>query len=102
MQFSICGSPQIQGVKMGSPAAYRLRAVGSVDVREKLSGSRLPLLYLQARNDWLVSSCSLEEIARLRPDVRIESLPGPHCLLQVAPLPAARVIESFMEQHQRK
>jgi len=80
----------------------RLRAVGSVDVREKLSGSRLPLLYLQARNDWLVSSRSLEEIAHLRPDVRIERLPGPHCLLQVAPLPAAKVIESFMEQHQRK
>jgi pimeloyl-ACP methyl ester carboxylesterase len=73
-----------------------LLAVGSVDVSSSLAALKLPLLYLQAREDRLVPATALKTIARLRPDVQWKTLDSAHAVLQVCPGEAARAVRSFV------
>ena len=65
--------------------AFRVRLVSSVDAREALSSCPVPILYLQASQDRLVSARALVEILRVRPEVEHRSIESPHFVLQVAP-----------------
>ena len=49
------------------------------------SRSRLPLAYLQARQDQMVPARCLELVRALRPDVRARTLDGPHLLVMRCP-----------------
>jgi pimeloyl-[acyl-carrier protein] methyl ester esterase len=78
-----------------SVLAARARAVLVVDVGAELRSCPVPILYLAATEDRLVSRRSLARIRRLQPRVASVALPGPHLLLQVAPGLAVQVIQAF-------
>lgn len=66
------------------------------DGRDDLGRITVPLLYLGATHDRLLSSCCKEEFSYLRPDILFESVPAPHLLLQREPQKAATVIMAFV------
>jgi pimeloyl-ACP methyl ester carboxylesterase len=82
-----------------SPHALRARARAalSVDVSAKLAQIKLPILYLRASEDHVVSSACSAWIAALAPHTRIEVVQGPHFLLQVAPVDAVAAISRWQE-----
>jgi pimeloyl-[acyl-carrier protein] methyl ester esterase len=78
--------------------AARLREILKCDAREELRRTKIPLLYIQAERDRLVSPESFEEIRRLRPDAELVSIPGaPHLVLQREPQKCADVLSLFIE-----
>jgi hypothetical protein len=56
----------------------------------------LPLLYLEATYDRLLSLSCKDEFSQLRPDTVLRSDPAPHVLLQREPQKAATVIRAFI------
>lgn len=81
--------------------AARIRAIAAVDVTTELRDCPMPILYLQAANDWVVSSGSLKMIRSIRPDVRAVTITGPHMLLQAAPDESSKAIAAFCEEANR-
>lgn len=80
----------------------RLRAVLASDVRGAVAQIGVPILYLQAKQDRLVSASCLEVIQRSKPDVAVAVLDGPHLLLQKHPLRAAEVVVEFVSHALQK
>ena len=89
----------LTAIRSVSPEAVaaRVRSLLNVDVREDLRTLDLPLLYLQARRDQIVRRHNLEQIRRLRPDVRVTQFDTRHFLLQLEPRRAAEAIVSFVD-----
>ncbi|RLJ36669.1 alpha/beta fold hydrolase [Acidovorax sp. 106] len=87
-----------QAVSSVSPSvlAERIGAVAEVDVADLLSEVRVPVLYLQARNDRVVSQRAVKPFMVLGERLRVVSCAGPHCLLQASPGDAAAVISTFI------
>lgn len=87
-----------QAVRRVSPdvLARRVRAVLDTDAREELSRTEIPLLYIRAEDDVLVRRKCFEEIQRLRPDTILETIPGPHLLLQREPQRVAEIVGNFV------
>lgn len=82
--------------QVATPALQsRLHAVATVDVTEKLKALSVPLLYLRATHDRLVSPASGDYIAGIHPGIQIASIDAPHFLLQCAPAEAARIVTEF-------
>lgn len=81
-----------------SPAVLRgrLREIATVDVTQQLLTCEMPILYLCATQDALVSSASMDEMLMLCPSIRVANLEGPHCLLQMSPSLAANAILDFI------
>ena len=77
--------------------AARLRAVLGCDVRAELSRVAVPILYIQAKQDRLVSASCLEELRRIKPQMAVTVLEGPHLLLQREPRRAAEVVAAFAQ-----
>jgi pimeloyl-ACP methyl ester carboxylesterase len=75
--------------------AARFREVLKVDVTGKLGQVEVPLLYLAARRDALVTDSAVRLIQRYARNVRVVTLDTPHLLLQAAPAEAAREISEF-------
>jgi pimeloyl-[acyl-carrier protein] methyl ester esterase len=75
--------------------ADRLRSTLMVDAREALRECPVPILYLQAKKDWVVGRRSARIIHRLRPDVTFVEIAASHFLLQQNPKAAWAVIEKF-------
>ena len=73
----------------------RLRAVLKCEVRDDLNQIAVPILYLQAKGDRLVSASCLEDVRRIKPQVKIASLEGPHLLLQRQPQITAEAVVEF-------
>jgi pimeloyl-[acyl-carrier protein] methyl ester esterase len=69
-----------------------------VDVREKLSEIKVPILYLRASYDGVIPPRESEEIRRLVPEVRIVELDAPHFLLQAVASQAAGVVGGFARE----
>ena len=76
--------------------AARLRAVLRCDVRAELGRVAVPILYIQAQQDRLVSPSCLEELRRIKPQMAVTVLEGPHLLLQREPSKAAEVVTRFV------
>jgi pimeloyl-ACP methyl ester carboxylesterase len=76
----------------------RLRAVLSVDVIAKLKAVKVPLLYLQAKGDRVVSQSAWHHIKRSLPEARLAELDGPHFLLQAKPVESAARITAFARE----
>ena len=53
---------------------------------------------MQARHDQIVRGHNLDEIRRLRPDVRVRQLDTMHFLLQLEPRRTAEAIVSFLAE----
>jgi pimeloyl-[acyl-carrier protein] methyl ester esterase len=79
-----------------SVLSARLRAVLSCDARAQLGEVDVPILYLQATDDRLVSKSCVEEICRSQPRTKAVKLRGPHLILQRQPKAAAEAIEDFI------
>lgn len=77
--------------------AARLRAVLGCDVRAELGQVAVPILYIQAKQDRLVRASCLEELRRIKPQMAVTVLEGPHLLLQREPRRAAEVVAAFAQ-----
>lgn len=72
-----------------------------VDVSAELSTLEMPVLYLQANGDQLVSRKSLHCIQQAYPDVQVVVIDGPHLLLQAASKEAVTAILGFADGLER-
>ena len=77
---------------------YRLREIADVDVSDILKKCKLPILYLKANNDRIVSEASMKFVYELGREVTVESFDAPHMLLQTQPMQAANSIKSFLDK----
>ncbi|ALV08620.1 alpha/beta fold hydrolase [Roseateles depolymerans] len=75
----------------------RLREVASVDVLATVNRIEVPLLYLHARQDRLVSIQSFQEIRRARPSTQLAEFDAPHLLLQTAPEATSFAVREFLD-----
>lgn len=76
----------------------RLRIIIDVDVTTALGRCRVPLLYMQPTNDWLVPPSSLEVVRKHYPAVEVAVIEGPHCLLLTSPEPAVAAVDAFLNR----
>ena len=83
-----------------SPAVIRarLREVIDVDVSARLATIGVPLLYLRASHDRLISRASSEIVSRLKPETRVIQFEAPHFLLQTVPAEAAKIVSAFVRE----
>lgn len=75
----------------------RVREALHCDARDDLRRTTVPLLYLDATYDRLLSSSCKKEFSHLRPDIQFGSIPAPHFLLQREPQKAATVVMAFIK-----
>jgi pimeloyl-ACP methyl ester carboxylesterase len=75
---------------------HRLAAALQVNVSAKLEELKVPVLYLQASQDWLVPSSAAEAIVSALPSTKVTRVNGPHLLLQANPAESAAAIRSFI------
>ncbi|MBI4238526.1 MAG: alpha/beta hydrolase [Deltaproteobacteria bacterium] len=87
-----------QALEAVSPAVLRarLQAVRSVDVALQLKAIKVPVLLLRALHDRVVPRAASRLISLWCPHAKCVALDGPHLLLQVAPVVAARVVLEFV------
>lgn len=95
--FGPLGAQLRAAVRSVSPCAMAARAlsVANVDVTEALRTCPVPILYLQAAQDWVIRPGCGNLIQAIRPDVPKIVLPGPHLVLQVSPQAAAETLDIF-------
>jgi pimeloyl-ACP methyl ester carboxylesterase len=79
--------------------ANRLREVLTVDVRQELESTRVPILYLAPSRDRLLRTQPHRSIKELAQQLRFVRLKGPHLLLQRHPQQAAASIRAFLDEH---
>ena len=73
----------------------RVAAILSVDHSQLLRRISVPMMYLRARQDRLIPRSAFNKIDRLRPDIQLQQLDGPHFLLQTLSHPAAEKVAEF-------
>jgi pimeloyl-ACP methyl ester carboxylesterase len=78
----------------------RLRAALSCDAREALSRVTVPTLYIQAAKDRIVPKPRLDEIRRIKPEIRAAGIDGPHLILQREPKQSADIVTKFIQEFQ--
>jgi pimeloyl-ACP methyl ester carboxylesterase len=76
--------------------AAQLRLVASVDVSAMLAAVWVPCLYLRASQDRRVPASASVHIPGVMPQVSVVQISAPHCLLQAAPVEAARIVSAFV------
>ena len=76
--------------------ASRIRSVVKENVSQDLLNCSVPIFYLCAKADKIVSRKNLDEIKALRPDVEVALIDAPHLLLQRAPHAAVVTIKNFL------
>jgi pimeloyl-[acyl-carrier protein] methyl ester esterase len=81
-----------------APSVLRARAQAaiSVNVSALVSHIKVPLLYLRASEDRIVSKASCQAVVSLSPSTQVVEFPAPHFLLQVLPTQAASSVVGFM------
>ena len=101
-------TPEIQalisrGLASVSPAviAARVREVITIDVSKELLACQVPILYIQATQDYVVPASNLIQIQELRPDIKVIRVEAPHMILQTQAAKSAAIIEQFANE-QRK
>jgi pimeloyl-ACP methyl ester carboxylesterase len=76
----------------------RLKAILAVDLSEQLARINVPVLYLQATHDRVVSPWGAEIIGRYLPKTQIVRIVGPHFLLQARPAEAVAAVCGFARE----
>jgi pimeloyl-[acyl-carrier protein] methyl ester esterase len=87
---------EVRGLVSAKTLKSRLEAVAHIDVTDKLRRVTVPILYLRAKRDRVVSRSSGDYVERIRPDAEIAGLDAPHLLLQTVPQEALSVIKNFV------
>jgi len=87
-----------QSLALVAPAVLRARvqAAISINLVSLLSQIKLPVLYLRAGEDRIVSGASCQLVSALLPQTAVVQFSAPHFLLQVQPKPAAAAVTEFM------
>jgi pimeloyl-ACP methyl ester carboxylesterase len=81
-----------------SVLSARVQQVLDSDARDDLARTTVPLMYLEARHDQLLSKSCGDEVLRIRPDTARECIQAPHLLLQREPKKAATLVAAFIQQ----
>ncbi len=76
----------------------RVRSVLSVDVSAQLAKIAVPVVYLRASSDRVVSAAASRHIAGVLPGVRVISMDAPHFLLQARPKEAAAIVCALAQE----
>jgi pimeloyl-ACP methyl ester carboxylesterase len=76
--------------------AARVREAITREVLAELEQITVPILYIQAKQDRLVSAKCLEDIRRINPQIELAKLDGPHLLLQREPQKSADLVSEFL------
>ncbi len=81
-----------------SPVIWRarLRQVLAADVVAQLRKIEVPVIYLRAASDRVVSRDASKLICKLLPAVRVFELKAPHFMLQAKPVESAARVEAFV------
>jgi pimeloyl-[acyl-carrier protein] methyl ester esterase len=79
--------------------SHRVRLALDTDARSALRTCRVPILYLRATRDQLVSDRSVEEIQAIKPEVTCELVNAPHLLLQAKPRESWAAIRRFLARN---
>jgi pimeloyl-ACP methyl ester carboxylesterase len=89
-----------QVLQLVSPAVLSGRVCETLtcDVTHHLARIKVPLMYVQATQDRLLSNSCVTEIKRIRPDISIVLVDGPHLLLQREPRAVAAVVSTFIRE----
>ena len=74
----------------------RVREVLECDATNDLARTKVPMMYLRALYDRLLSPSCHQEILRIRPDVVLVTIEAPHMLLEREPQKAANLVLAFM------
>ena len=77
--------------------AARVRATLTVDVRRELQECPVPILYLDASRDFVVPRWNARGVKRLRPNVEVRTITGPHLALATNPSEASQAITAFVD-----
>jgi pimeloyl-[acyl-carrier protein] methyl ester esterase len=76
----------------------RVRESLNCDARDALARTAVPLVYVQAMQDKLLVDSCVSEMKRIKPDILIEKVAGPHLLLQREPQKVAEIVSTFVQQ----
>ena len=76
--------------------AARLHSVLACEARSELARVDVPILYLQAKQDNLVKTDSLDCIRLYKPQVEVVEIDGPHLMLQREPRRCAEATVKFV------
>jgi pimeloyl-ACP methyl ester carboxylesterase len=76
----------------------RVGEVLQCDARSDLSRTRVPIMYVRASHDKLLSASCHREILRIRPDIFFATVDAPHLLLQREPQKVAKLVAAFINQ----
>ena len=89
-----------QVLQFVSPAvlSYRVQEALNCDVTHQLARVDVPLMYVRATHDRLLSESCFAEIKLIRPDISLASVDGPHLLLQREPRNSADVVSRFLRE----
>jgi len=74
----------------------RVREVLECDARDDLARTTVPVMYLHGFHDRLLSASCQREILRIRADVELATVEGPHMLLQREPQKVANLVVPFI------
>ena len=78
--------------------ADRMHAVLACDAKADLPGVSVPILYIAAAEDRLVRRSSIEAIKKIRPDVSVARIGGPHLIVQAEPQKIALALLDFLRK----
>jgi pimeloyl-ACP methyl ester carboxylesterase len=76
--------------------AARMREALRIDARRILQDCPHPVLYLASTKDEIVPHRCLSEIRRVKPSVRVVTIPGRHLAMYTHPQAAAQAITAFI------
>lgn len=74
----------------------RVLSILTVDVSKELSEIDVPILYIRASQDKIVSKSASELISLHHPSVKVAEIEGPHFILQTNPAASASYILRFL------
>jgi pimeloyl-ACP methyl ester carboxylesterase len=76
----------------------RVREALNCDARNALARITVPLLYIQPMQDKLLAQSCVDEMKRIKPDLSIAHVIGPHLVLQREPQKAADIVSTFIRE----
>lgn len=89
-----------QALRSISPAVLnsRVHEALNCDMTGQLARIKVPMMYVQATHDRLLSESCLAEIKRIRPDISLALVDGPHLLMQRESQNVADVVSTFVRK----
>jgi pimeloyl-ACP methyl ester carboxylesterase len=78
--------------------SMRLRAIMKCDVRASIGQITVPILYLRPNHDALIPAECLEELSRIKPQIQVARIHGPHLILQREPIACAKAVLAFIRK----